>query len=80
MDVIINPQTGLISPTRGVSVFDRPDGLERFGGAYELGTVPPALRVIQRGRDPHHHEIVPAYPMTLSEYEGELAKVSLKPV
>ena len=80
IDVIINPKTGLLSPSRGVSVFDQPEGLERFGGAYELGPLPPTLRVVQRGRNPHHYEIVPALSMTLDEYEMELTRISLTPI
>ncbi len=80
IDVIINPRTGLLMPTRGVSIFDRPDGLERFGGAYEIGPIPDTLRIVKAGRNPHHFEIAPAYEMTLDAYEAELAKVSLTPV
>jgi hypothetical protein len=32
-DVRIDPTTGLVQTTHGVSVFDQPDGLDRFGGA-----------------------------------------------
>lgn len=71
IDVIINPNSGLLSTTRGVSVFDRPDGLDRFGGAYEVGPIPGTLMVVQRGRDKHHYEIVPAAPMPLDEYRDE---------
>jgi hypothetical protein len=37
------------------------------------------LKVVQRGRDPHHIEIVPAQPMTLADYEAALRKVVLSP-
>jgi hypothetical protein len=77
IDVIINRGTGLVSPTRGVSVFDRPDGLDRFGGAYEVGPIPQSLKIVKTGRDPHHYEIAPAYEMTFDEYAAELAKISL---
>jgi hypothetical protein len=42
--------------------------------------VPDNLRIIQRGRDPHHFEIVPAAPMTRAEYEAALGQISLTPV
>jgi len=32
-DVRIDPATGLVRTTHGVSVYDRPDNLDRFGGA-----------------------------------------------
>jgi hypothetical protein len=76
-DYRVDPVTGLLQTTRGVSVFDRPDGLDRFGGAFRVTAVPDTLRVIQRGINPHHFEIVPAHPMTLAEYEQALRQVVL---
>lgn len=80
IDVMINRKTGLVMPTRGVSVFDQPVGLERFGGAYEVGPIPDSLQTVKTGRNPHHFEIAPAAAMTFAEYEKELGKVALKPV
>jgi hypothetical protein len=76
-EVRIDPATGLLRTTHGISVFDRPDNLDRFGGAYEVMTVPDNLRIIQRGRDPHHFEIVPAVPMSFAEYETALQQIVL---
>jgi hypothetical protein len=78
-EVKIDPATGLLQPTHGVSVFDRPDNLERFGGPYRVTNVPPELRIVQRGRNPRHFEIVPARPMTWAEYEAALGKIILVP-
>jgi hypothetical protein len=72
-----DPQTGLLRTTHSISVYDRPDNLDRFGGAYQLTAVPDSLRIIQRGQDPHHFEIVPAAPMTQAEYEAALGQVKL---
>jgi hypothetical protein len=58
-------------------VYDRPDNLDRFGGAYEVVSVPDKLHIIQRGRDPHHFEIVPAIPMPPAEYEEALQQIIL---
>jgi hypothetical protein len=80
IDVTINQRTGLVAPTRGVSVFDQPNGLERFGGAHEVGPIPATLKIVKTGRNPHHFEIAPAFAMTLDAYQAELAKVALKPV
>ena len=77
IDVSIHRQTSLLQPTRGISVFSRPDGLERFGGAFQVTNVPPELQIIQIGRDPTHYEIVPAQPMTWQDYEDALAKIVL---
>lgn len=80
IDVRIDPLTGLLRPGRGVSVYSRPDGLERFGGAHRITQLPPELAIIQVGRDPTHHEIVPVQPMTLEEYEQALQKITLVPI
>jgi hypothetical protein len=80
IDVIINPKTGLVSPTRGVSVFDQPDGLDRFGGAYEVGPIPATLQIVKTGRNPHHFEIAPSQEMTFDEYQTELEKITLTPI
>ena len=79
-DVRIDPATGLLLTTHGVSVFDRPDGLERFGGAIRVTAVPATLGIIRRGRNPHHFEIVPAQPMTMTDYEDALSRIVLVPV
>jgi hypothetical protein len=79
-EVRTDPTSGLLRTTHGVSVYDRPDGLDRFGGAYQVTNLPSTLRILQRGRDPHHHEIVPASPMTEQEYEAALAQIVLVPV
>jgi hypothetical protein len=79
-EVRTDPVTGLLQPTHGISVFNRPDHLDRFGGAHRVTSLPVELRIIQRGRDPSHFEIVPAYPMTLAEYEEALSKIVLVPV
>lgn len=76
-EVKVDPVTGLVQPQRGVSVFDRPDNLDRFGGAFLLTNVPESLKIIQQGRDPTHYEIVPAAPMTMDEYEEALSKIVL---
>src|SRR5439155_4904515 len=78
-EVRIDPATGLLRTTHGVSVYDRPDNLSRFGGAYQVTAVPGELRIVQRGRDPHHFEIVPSKPMTLAEYEQALNQIILVP-
>lgn len=53
-EVRIDPATGLLRSTNGISVFDQPNNLDRFGGVYEVVTIPKILRIIQRGREPHY--------------------------
>lgn len=76
-EVKVDPITGLLQPTHGISVFDRPDNLDRFGGAYRIANLPEALTIIQRGRDPGHHEIVPSRPMSPADYEDALSRIVL---
>jgi hypothetical protein len=78
-EVKLDPATGLVLPTHGVSVRDRPDKLDRFGGPFRVTSVPPELKIIQRGTDRHHFEIVPAYPMPFAEYEDALDRIVLIP-
>jgi hypothetical protein len=80
IDVIINRKTGLVMPGRGVSVSNRPDGLDRFGGTYEVGPIPSSLEVVKVGRNPHHFEIAPRWEMTFEQYTAELARVTLTKV
>jgi hypothetical protein len=79
-EVKFDKATGLVLPQRGLSVFDRPDNLDRFGGAHEVTNLPEGLRVIQAGRDPHHHEVVPAVPMSFDEFADLLKRIVLVPV
>jgi len=77
IDVIINPTTRLAMPGRGVSISDLPTGLDRFGGAYEIGPIPGTLEIVKAGRKPNHFEIAPTQEMTFEQYESELAKITL---
>jgi hypothetical protein len=76
-EVKFDKDTGLALPTHGVSVWNRPEGLEKFGGAYRVTQLPSELRIIQRAKNPNHFEIVPVKPMTLVEYEEALNKIVL---
>ncbi|WP_282095867.1 hypothetical protein [Epibacterium ulvae] len=58
----VDPQTGFVKPTHGVSVFDNPESVASKGfdpHRIDRSTVPDSLDIIQRGRDPSHFEIVP---------------------
>jgi hypothetical protein len=78
-EVRFDPTTGLVLPERGISVQSRPDGLERFGGAYRVTNLPPELRIVQRGLRPDHYEIIPAFPMSFDDYQSLLNRISLAP-
>jgi hypothetical protein len=78
--VKLDKKTGLILPKRGVSVCTVPEDLEKFGGAYRLGSIPEELDVIQQGPRPEHYEIIPARPMTFERYKELLGRIPLTPV
>jgi hypothetical protein len=77
IDLVFDPKTGLLRTDRGVSVFDKPDNLDRFGGAYLVTQLPPTLHIVQVGRNLHHHEIAPVNPMGQAEYEQALSLIVL---
>ena len=80
IDVLIDRNTGLLRTDRGISLFDDPAKVERFGGAYQVEFIPEGLKVQQRGRDPGHYELMPAESMTLERYVELLKQVVLRPV
>lgn len=80
MDVLTDPNTGLLRTDRGIFLFDDPARVERFGGAYHVESIPERLYVQQRGRDPGHYELMPAELMPLERYIELLDQVVLRPV
>jgi hypothetical protein len=76
-EVKIDPNTGFVKPTNGISVHRDPNKVRRFGGAYKIIFLPDTLRMIQRGRDPQHYEIVPkeANLLTFEQFNEELEKI-----
>jgi len=79
-DVLADRTTGWLRTDRGISLFDDPARVTRFGGAYEVESVPDGLKVQQRGRDPGHYELMPAEPMTFERYVELLEQVVLRAV
>ena len=75
-DVKVDPNTGLLKTTHGVSLDSEAANVERFGGANEIdqSTVPEELKIEQRGMRPEHYEIMPREPITMERYQELLAK------
>jgi hypothetical protein len=71
----IDKSTGLLKSSHGVSLNTDPAKLARFGGASQIRSLPKGLKIIQRGADPSHFEVVPARPMTPSEYQNLLHRI-----
>ncbi|MGW3127020.1 RHS repeat-associated core domain-containing protein [Streptomyces sp. NPDC001123] len=79
-DFKVDPTTGFVKETHGLSVFDNPESVEGKGfvpHGIDMGSVPDSLRVIQRGKDPRHFEIVPApgANLTPGQYADALSQI-----
>ncbi|MDR0746520.1 MAG: RHS domain-containing protein, partial [Helicobacteraceae bacterium] len=76
----IDNKTGLVKDTHGVSVFDNPQSVMNKGfdpHKVDMSTVSGDLKIIQRGKDLHHYEIVPSKPMSLEAYQEALSKIKV---
>ena len=81
IDIAIDRSTGMLRTSKGVSLNADPSKVEGFGGAFQVDmeSVPDQLRIVQRGRDLNHFEIVPAEPMTHDNYADLLKQIRLIP-
>jgi len=79
-EVRIDPNTGLVNTTHGVSVDVNPSSVSGFGGAYRIDSLPDGLEIIQRGARLEHFEIVPTRPMPLEQFQGLLNQIVTSPV
>lgn len=74
----VDPQTGFVHGTHGVSVFDNPTSVVSRGFdpyEIEMSSVPEELTFIQRGQDLAHYEIVPASGAQLTP-EGYISSLN----
>jgi hypothetical protein len=78
VDVVVDKNTGLLRTSRGISLFDNPDSVRKFGGAYRIESIPEGLVIRQRGQNLSHYELMPAEPMTLERYLDLLSRVVTK--
>lgn len=72
-----DPISGNLKTTHGISVETDPARLIRFGQTRQIKSIPPTLKIIQRGRRPTHFEIVPRKTMSPEEYQHSLDQVQL---
>ena len=65
-EVRIDPKTNTVKPTHGI--------LEAH---IRFCLLPNTLKIVQKGRDPRHHEVVPreANLLTYEQYQEELSKI-----
>ncbi|SUP85804.1 RHS protein [Yersinia pseudotuberculosis] len=77
----IDPTTGNVKTTHGVSVFDNRTSVSSKGFEphnIDMTTVSDKLKIIQRGNDLKHFEIVPSQQMPLADYITELTKIKVQ--
>jgi hypothetical protein len=67
---------GMVQPTHGLSLGLDAASLQKFGGAYRIKSIPGELKIIQRGGNMGHFEIVPRVPMTLERFQELLKSVA----
>jgi hypothetical protein len=70
---------GLVQSKKGISTFNHPTNMERFGGANRVVEIPDELQIIQRGQRLDHFEIIPKDPMPMERYQELLQQVKLEP-
>ncbi|HRE57812.1 MAG TPA: hypothetical protein PLW09_08305 [Candidatus Kapabacteria bacterium] len=71
---------GLVKTTHGVSLDVNASTVSKFGGAYQIESIPNGLKIIQRGPRPEHFEIVPSYEMSVQQFQGLLNQIKTIPV
>jgi len=82
-DYKVDAETGFVKESHGVSVFDNSGSVTSKGfipHQIDESSFPDTLRVIQRGKDPRHFEIVPApgANLTPERYAEELSKIKVR--
>lgn len=74
----IDQDTGLVQPTRGISLNNDPAQLTRFGAAHRVNRIPSELEIVQQGRNPSHHELRPRQAMSPERFLELLGQVELE--
>ncbi len=74
-DIAIDPETGLVQPTKGISVNTDPSKVQQFGKVSRVDSIPSELKFIKTG-GPGHYEIVPKKAMTLERYQELLDQIT----
>lgn len=74
IDVRIDKSTGLLKPTRGISVNADPSKVLKFGVVSKVDSIPQGLTLKQIGAI-GHYEIIPGYPMSMRSYQALLDQI-----
>jgi len=70
----------MVKTTHGVSLDANANSVSKFGGAYQIESIPKGLKIIQRGGRLEHFEIVPSYEMKVSQFQNLLNQIKTVPV
>lgn len=73
-------KNGMVQPIRGVSLELAVADAARHGVPHRVLSIPNELKIVQRGRRPGHHELMPESEMTVARFEELLKQVVLVPV
>lgn len=71
----------MVKTSHGLFVFDNPNSVISKGfipNEILEDSVPDTLKIIQRGSEPKHYEIVPKKTMSVEQYKKELSKIKCK--
>lgn len=79
-EVKVDKSTGMVTRQRGVSLNTDAGKMSKYGGAYQIDSLPDGLQVKQVGSDPGHYEIVPEYPMSQADFQSKLNQIKTSPV
>jgi hypothetical protein len=79
-DIKIDPQTGQVKTTHGISVHTDAEKMSKFNGAFKIVSLPDELRIIQRGKDMNHFEIVPKQQMSKEDFQKHLNQIKTEKV
>jgi len=74
-DVKVDPKTGFVKTTHGLSVHTNSGQVSKYGGAYKVISMPDELQILQRGKDQNHFEIVPKREMSKENFQKLLNQV-----
>jgi hypothetical protein len=80
VDIQIDKLSGLVKLTHGLSWDVDAAAMRRFGGAYRVESVPPELRIVQRGHRLGHFEVVARHAMTPERFQELANQIKLTPV
>jgi hypothetical protein len=80
VDIQIDKATGLVKPTHGLSLDVDAAVMQKFGGAFQVESIPAELKIVQRGGRMAHFEILPRQAMTPERFQELANQVVLTPV